>query len=336
MTKNVVLKNQECASEFYEKFFQNNTTYLSNWWTPHQLVKIADVISSLNLPKQGDLFDFGCGVGDMTKNLSLIMPEWEVIGSDISSKAIEFAKQKYPGIQFQTADEVHQNYKTFDLIFSHHVFEHVVDVDSIFAEVLQRLKPGGKLLIVVPCGNPGSLEYSIASNTRNGINTAQGNRFYYEASDHQRRLRTEDFQETARKAGCTITHTFYADQFWGGIEWISRNGLGHLNNLIKLENAIDEKSKRELVKAQSLIKIWALLRSPYCKLKFKLRQPRKTIADRVKIMIGLILFPISYPLDQMLWSRVREEWKTRKSDPAGAEIWMVFESSTKTLDPMMD
>jgi hypothetical protein len=95
--------------------------------------------------------------------------------------------------------------------------------------------------------------------------------------------------------------------------------------MIKLENAIDEKSKRELVNARSVIKIWAFLRSPYCKLKFKIRQTKKTIADWFKIIIGITLFPISYPLNQLLWNRVRDEWNTRKSDPAGAEMWLVFE-----------
>jgi len=321
----VELKSQDEAIEYYEDFFEVQEDYLQAWWQPHQFVKLKDVLDAMKIAPGSRIFDFGCGVGDVTGRLAALVPGCPVTGSDISEKAVRQAAARHPGLRFVTRDEALRETELYDVVFSHHVFEHVFDLDESFLEITAKLKPGGKILIVVPCGNPGSLEHTLTATQPGGIDPNQGNRFIHDAVGHLRRLRTEDLAALAGRHGFQVADAFYADQYWGSVEWIARDGGRPFDLWFVPEKAVTPAAAEEVTRIRRELQPWFRTYGPFGKLKYKLAQRRKSPADWIKILAGICALPISYPANLMLWSRIRQEWRDRKTDPAGAEMWIVME-----------
>lgn len=324
----VELKSQNEAVEFYEEFFEDKDDYLLCWWQPHQFDKLKDVLGTMGIAPGSRIFDFGCGVGDVTGRLAAITPGCSVTGSDISAKAVRQAARRHPNLRFVTRDEALRETDLYDVVFSHHVFEHVFDLDASFDEIARKLKPGGKILIVVPCGNQGSLEHALAASIRGGIDPEHGNRFVHDAMDHQRRLRTADLEALAQRHGFKVANAFYADQHWGSVEWIARDGGRPFDLWFVTENAVSPAAAEEVTRIRRAMQPWFRAYGPFGKLKYKLAQRHKSPADWIKILAGICSLPISYPANLMLWNRIRQEWRDRKTDPAGAEMWIVMERSS--------
>lgn len=96
------------------------------------------------------ILDLGCGEG--TRLNKLFKNGKEGYGIDISSKAIELAHKKYPKLKFIVGDMECLPFedKTFDLVYSAFVFEHLDNPVKVLGEAIRVLKEGGKLLIVAP------------------------------------------------------------------------------------------------------------------------------------------------------------------------------------------
>lgn len=96
------------------------------------------------------ILDMGCGEG--TRLHSLVGEDKKGFGVDISSKAIDLAKKKYPELNFKTGDLEKLPYGDgeFDLVYSAFVFEHLDDPEKVINEGIRVLKRGGKFLIVAP------------------------------------------------------------------------------------------------------------------------------------------------------------------------------------------
>jgi len=99
--------------------------------------------------KPGSLLDVGTGIGQF---LSLARNSYsEVHGTEVSSTAVEIAKQRYGLDLFRgTIDDLATQCKTFDNITLFHVLEHVPDPKSMLNTCHSLLSPGGCLVIAVP------------------------------------------------------------------------------------------------------------------------------------------------------------------------------------------
>ena len=73
------------------------------------------------------ILEIGCGTGDLLGRFSADIPESNRFGVDISNKNIEFAKKRYPKINFcvGTIDDFHFSKNVFDLIILSDILEHV-------------------------------------------------------------------------------------------------------------------------------------------------------------------------------------------------------------------
>lgn len=94
--------------------------------------------------------ELGCGAG---KLVSLLHQKGvSMIGSDISKTAVDHARTLYPEIDFRahSAEDLPYDDKTFDLVMSFDVLEHLTDVDQHLAEVLRVLKDNGYYLCQTP------------------------------------------------------------------------------------------------------------------------------------------------------------------------------------------
>ena len=94
--------------------------------------------------KTDTVLDFGCGGGFLLKKLGCLRR----LGVEPSLQAAEIARQN--GIElFSRADEVPDN--SVDVVISNNALEHAlhpfIELKTLFA----KLRPGGKIVFVVPC-----------------------------------------------------------------------------------------------------------------------------------------------------------------------------------------
>ncbi len=101
------------------------------------------------------VLDLGCNIGYGCELLSAFARE--VVGVDVSEKAVMIAKQKYGhlGIHFQEIDGKRLPFEDdeFDMIVSCQVVEHIVDYDVYFGEMRRVLAPGGIVFLTTPNAN---------------------------------------------------------------------------------------------------------------------------------------------------------------------------------------
>jgi SAM-dependent methyltransferase len=99
--------------------------------------------------KTGSLLDVGAGIGQF---LSWARNSYgEVYGTEVSSTAVEIAKQRYGLDLFHgTLDDLSLHGEAFDNITLFHVLEHVPDPKSMLKTCHSLLSPGGILVIAVP------------------------------------------------------------------------------------------------------------------------------------------------------------------------------------------
>ena len=67
--------------------------------------------------------DYGCALGDGTALLQAIFPLSTVIGYDISPKAVELARERWPHITFEVGNILQP--KNHGIVFASHVIEHM-------------------------------------------------------------------------------------------------------------------------------------------------------------------------------------------------------------------
>jgi len=87
--------------------------------------------------------DYGCALGDGTAALQAAYPLSQVMGYDISPKAMEIAGKRWPHITFEVGDIL--NPKSHDIVFALHVLEHM----QYPHEVAQGLLDTHKIVVVV-------------------------------------------------------------------------------------------------------------------------------------------------------------------------------------------
>ncbi len=62
--------------------------------------RIAEVIGELPMPPTGIALDFGCGSGALTKVIREALQGLKLYGTDLSSVAVEDARERVPGCVF--------------------------------------------------------------------------------------------------------------------------------------------------------------------------------------------------------------------------------------------
>jgi SAM-dependent methyltransferase len=96
------------------------------------------------LPEAAAVIDVGCGPGTITAGLA--SPSTTVLGVDANAAQLV----AHPGVWFvaATATELPCPDGSFDVYFSHALFEHLPDPAAALAEAHRVLRPGGRLAIV--------------------------------------------------------------------------------------------------------------------------------------------------------------------------------------------
>jgi 2-polyprenyl-3-methyl-5-hydroxy-6-metoxy-1,4-benzoquinol methylase len=109
-------------------------------------------IANSYINSQDKVLEIGAGDGDF----ALQIDSEYYIGLEFNDMAIQNAKIK--GVSLLNESIEFHSDKTpdyYDVVLSHHVHEHVVDLNKFIISGIKSLKPGGKYIVSVPnCNNP--------------------------------------------------------------------------------------------------------------------------------------------------------------------------------------
>ncbi len=101
------------------------------------------------LGRRGRLLDVGAGEGQLVR--TALARGWQAEGTDVSSAAVEFMRQRYGLIAHRgEIERLGLPAAAFDVVVMSHVLEHVRDPGSTLAAVRERLVPDGLLRVEVP------------------------------------------------------------------------------------------------------------------------------------------------------------------------------------------
>ncbi|MGH0033107.1 MAG: class I SAM-dependent methyltransferase [Myxococcota bacterium] len=267
-------------------------------WPAWKRTRVRDWLRTLALPGRGVALDFGCGGGVFTAVLMEALPGWRVVGADISTRALAEARERVGGAGFVPLTEIGQH-APFDLVFSHHVLEHVVDLEQTLDLLRDVLAPGGSAVHVLPCGNAGSLEERLCRLRRDGIDPGNG-RFCFEEPGHLRRLDSAGLERLFGARGLSLAAQAYACHRAGAIQWITREGVEFVRSLADPGAAVDARAARSLRRLRRVLVGLARLRS---------------------------LPGLRGPTERLCIAADAWEWRRRRGRRDGSEMYLHFRSA---------
>jgi trans-aconitate methyltransferase len=315
------LHNIHSAIEFYDQRYEEG--YMEEWESAKK-EKVKEIIRSLHLPATGKALDFGCGNGVFTNILKQELPEWEIYGVEISPTAIENAKLKFPNCNFFGIAEAGKYQHFFELVFSHHVIEHVQNLEETFGIIDSYLKPCSYQLHILPCGNQGSLEHKISSLKKNGIDASLENRFFFEEPGHLRRMTSDEFVAHENKIGFKLTSAYYTNQYEGAINWITKSSPRFVKKLTDESDAISPEAKTELLRLRKKLLPLTYLQFPYSKYLLLKQKWHKSLSDYAKLAALYLPSLISKKYYDQFDNKAQKEWEKSKHDPNGSEMFLFF------------
>ena len=120
-------------------------------WNPEQynrfrserLAPFEDLVRWLKVKPGLKAVDLGCGPGELTRRLSTLLPDSDVVGIDSSAEMLP----QESGFRLERIQDFQGQY---DLIFSHAALQWVDDHPALFRRLWSCLKPGGQLLVQMP------------------------------------------------------------------------------------------------------------------------------------------------------------------------------------------
>lgn len=123
-------------SNFHQRRF-NSTVSLIKDFTKGENVKILDL---------------GCGEGHLTDVIKKENQNYDVYGLDYAISAIDYAVEKFKGIDFVVADGYEPPYQDnyFDVVICNNIWEHVPDPLRLLSVISRITKDGGLLIISTP------------------------------------------------------------------------------------------------------------------------------------------------------------------------------------------
>ncbi len=143
-------------SKNLKRFYESSEKYLKmiNYKTnSHRLEVTRQYVNFVNKEAQGyqSILDLGCGPGLSSYLLS--EKGFIVTGIDISQKFLDVSKSKESErLHLVQGDICSLDFPdtSFDIVASHELIEHIMDVDKALHEMQRVVKKGGKIIILAP------------------------------------------------------------------------------------------------------------------------------------------------------------------------------------------
>jgi len=144
---------RESLLRFYQHYLPEEESSIKAWQKMMKLIfkRAADLLSRFK--EKGQLLDVGTGFGFFLEEMK--KRGWEVMGIEISQKAIRYAKDVF-GLMVQPGplETIGFPDNHFDAITGFYVIEHLPNPLAFLKECYRILKPGGILLLRYPHTTP--------------------------------------------------------------------------------------------------------------------------------------------------------------------------------------
>jgi cellulose synthase/poly-beta-1,6-N-acetylglucosamine synthase-like glycosyltransferase len=126
-------------------YFEQNALKRDKWKKKNRFYhKMLQKQFSFIIPQGSTVLELGCSTGDL---LNAVKPSYGM-GVDFSENAINIAKEKYPGLDFQVADAlIFKADKTFDYIILSDMLTSVWDIQQLFHTIRDYVSPTTKIII---------------------------------------------------------------------------------------------------------------------------------------------------------------------------------------------
>jgi SAM-dependent methyltransferase len=311
--------HQGRLSQYYDE------RYTGDYMTSHSSIdarRVADFLGRVR-GEVKSVLDYGCGRGTWTPALESAFPAATLVGIDVSEVAVGHARATFPNQRFEVFDgrRAPVDDESFDLVFSFHVLEHVAQLDEVVRDMIRVTKMGGQLVVVLPCGNAGSLEARLVTalgGRQTGAQSPSGC-FFFEDEGHLRRPTSVELEERFILSGATPVDSAFANQSWGAVHWITHSSSAVLGCVFE--------SSRTSRKRQQL-GLW-LLRRAFGVLGLAVRAGRASKAQhsgqsaaasmmRPILKVGV---PVLKAVDELAW----REWMRDNRKPNGSAQYYIFE-----------
>jgi hypothetical protein len=202
----------------------------------------------------------------------------------------------------------------------------VQDVDAALRYMASLLKLEGRLMHVFPCGNPGSLEFRLVSLIDGGI--GMRGLFALDDSSHVSRLTSAELEQLCRRAGLLLREAFFANQFWGGIDYLT--GIYHGTTLewLRTFRGADAWSSTRLFCVLALLLFVSLIRNGP-RYVFATYGHRRAVWKRAVYSAALPFAALAYPVSRLISTLLEgarnREWRLGKTRPNASEAYLIFE-----------
>lgn len=132
----------------YETIY--HTLERNHFWFRARRHYILNLLARWRMPKSAAILEVGCSGGPLLRELAA-RGYGNVSGIDLSESGIALChEQNIPNTSVQDATRMNFADGQFDLIIASDILEHIPDEAAALREWRRVLKPGGKLLVMVP------------------------------------------------------------------------------------------------------------------------------------------------------------------------------------------
>jgi len=315
------LHNRTHAAAFYDERYTQG--YMEGW-PPDKIARIIDVLHAANLPATGSALDFGCGNGVLTEILRQALPGWNISGTDISEVAVQHARERFPHCTFFASSDEHAAGRQFDLVFTHHVLEHVFDLDKTLDEIDRYCKPASSVIHVMPCGNAGSFEFNLCQLHTDGVQRDAGNRFFFEEPGHLRRLSSDELIEQYRSRGFGIVAEYYLNQYYGALYWLRQTGFAFVRRVTDTSASRDRQAAGRLRNYHGLLGFLAFAYAVTIRIQRHFTLQKRSLRTNILFLLLLPCYPWCKAIDRYLEIQAGREWRTRRTDRRGSEMSLIL------------
>ena len=140
----------ECGLSYYYPQIIGDSAFYSKlskfeWYYPRDHWEFDKVVALIKEFKPRSVLEVGCGAGECLSKIVGCVDN--VMGLDINESAVKKARSKGLDVSNQSIVSLD---KSFDMIFMFQVLEHLESPKEFISALIEKLNPGGCLILAVP------------------------------------------------------------------------------------------------------------------------------------------------------------------------------------------
>lgn len=292
-------------------------------WPSYKMQRVFNYLTSLKdkIGNPDKILDFGSGTGVFSEVISRVFPSATIYICDLSAEALQIAVSRNPKLKAYTLNELEKETAKFDLIFSHHVLEHVDDLNATLTLLKSVLNQKGSMVHILPCGNKESLEYNLCTWQKNGFRGEKSDLFYFDEEAHLRRLTSDSMSKCLFDLGLECIDQRFANHNMGTLIIFGSYKEKLLNAILNPKTAIDEKAAEKIEMVRSTAYKIKRNREVFETEFQQIWKEKIPLSQKVLLFIKKLFFGNRY---LKYLKQEEHEWNTLQNNPNGSEMYLTY------------